>query len=394
MRSLPSSESVGLTVAKAPALDELLERTVGQSRAAPSAVLGFGRRDSRGFFLSIGSFGDLRSDAADAIFDLASVTKPLTALAALRAVSTGAFTLEARVGEVLPELRDLPAASASLDLLLAHRAGLPAWGALYRREPWSATTAVSLPLDEPLAELPRLLERAASRVDLAHAGAQSAPVYSDLGYVLAGAMIVRALGVPLAEAWEAIAPATSAARWRARDDSRDGSRDDSRDDFEARVLPTEHVPWRGGDVRGVVHDENAFMIERAGGSPGHAGAFGRVGDVAIVAARFLDALRGAGDLLPRALAERMIEPWPIGSHRLGWDGISVGASSSGSRFSSRGFGHLGFTGTSVWIDPGREVFVVLLTNRTFPTRENTTLRALRPSLHDEAWRLWESGALD
>jgi len=81
----------------------------------------------------------------------------------------------------------------------------------------------------------------------------------------------------------------------------------------------------------------------------------------------------------------MIAERPGGTHRLGWDGRSESGSSSGARFSGRAFGHLGFTGTSVWVDPAAEAIAVLLTNRTWPSRDNVRIRAARPRVHDAQW---------
>ena len=97
---------------------------------------------------------------------------------------------------------------------------------------------------------------------------------------------------------------------------------------------------------------------------------------------------GPSPLLPAALAREMIAPFAVGSHRLGWDGVTAGASSAGRRFGPRSFGHLGFTGTSVWADPDACVVVALLTNRTFPSRENMAIRAARPRVHDALWALY------
>ena len=358
-------------------LDELLRREVVEPGVAPSAVVAFARRDADGGWRgSIGACGAARN----AIFDLASVTKPLTALSAMWLVAQGTLALDATVADVLPELDDTAAARARLDDLLSHRAGLPSWGALYRADPWSATVEVSMAPDA-LAEVPLevLLRRAASRRQTDAIGPSAPSLYSDLGYVLVGAMIARVTNRPLFQAWEALSGATSAGRLRAREP-----------DFDARVLPTEHVPWRSGDVRGVVHDENAFMLERAGGDPGHAGAFATLDDVLSFSARFVDALDGldgVDPLLPSDLSATMIAPRALGSHRLGWDGVTVGASSSGTHFGGRSFGHLGFTGTSVWIDPDARVVAVLLTNRSYPTRKNVAIRAARPRVHDALFEL-------
>ncbi|GAC1560147.1 MAG: hypothetical protein NVS3B10_18610 [Polyangiales bacterium] len=147
-----------------------------------------------------------------------------------------------------------------------------------------------------------------------------------------------------------------------------------------------------------MHDENAFMLERAGGDPGHAGAFGTVDDVLGVALRFVDLLGAApldpAPLLPATLAHEMVAAYALGSHRLGWDGLTVGASSAGRRFGARTFGHLGFTGTSVWADPDAGVVAVLLTNRTYPSRENQAIRGARPRVHDALWGLYRDRGRD
>lgn len=358
-------------------LDALLDREVVATGAAPSAVVGWGARVGERWEIAIGAAGA----EEDAIFDLASVTKPLTAIAAMRLVTDGRLERRATVASVLPELGGSAAAGAALEDLLSHRAGLPAWGALYRDDPWSVGTEASAPpssTSETSASLSTLLARAASRVESRPIGRDAPPLYSDLGYVLAGAMIARASHARLDVSWDRIGGATSARRRRMRESDKA---------FEARVLPTENVAWRGGDVRGVVHDENAYFLERSGGDPGHAGAFGTVTDVSTIAARFVDALDGRGDLLPATIARAMIDPFPVGTNRLGWDGVSPSGSQSGTRFGPRAFGHLGFTGTSVWIDPDARVFAVLLTNGTFPSRTNVAIRAARPRVHDALWAL-------
>lgn len=287
---------------------------------------------------------------ADALFDLASLTKPLTALSLLRAVGEGRIALEMRVDEALSEVRGTNVADRTLAELLAHRAGLPAWGALYRRDPWAVKVPSSLSPDEDVS-MDRMLARAASS-----ATPPRGEVYSDIGYVLLGAVAER-VATPLIP-------------------DRDAS-------FVARMPPTEIVAWRGV-VRGEVHDENAAMIVRAGHRPGHAGAFATVGEVLGVARRVLDTLHDRDALIPGELARRMIRPIPGGTHVLGWDLRSGDAPSSGALFGPRTFGHLGFTGTSVWIDPDDEKIVVLLTNRTYPSRDNVRIRAARPRVHDRA----------
>ena len=142
----------------------------------------------------------------------------------------------------------------------------------------------------------------------------------------------------------------------------------------SRIAPTEQDPWRGRLIRGEVHDENAFAL---GGVAPHAGLFGTASDLA----RFAQMLLNGGvydhhRIVSREVVEKFTRPagLPPGSSRaLGWDTPS-GASTAGSRASPHAFGHTGFTGTSMWMDPDRGLFVILLSNRVNPTREPTAER--------------------
>jgi CubicO group peptidase (beta-lactamase class C family) len=274
-----------------------------------------------------------------------------------------------RLADVVPTLAGSAAADARVDDLLGHRAGLPAWGVLYRRDPWALGAPCSVPPEAALDAREAMVARAASRC-----GPPGAEVYSDIGYVLLGELLERATAQPLRSAWARYGCAD--ARTRRAEDPR----------ALARMPPTERLDWRG-EVRGEVHDENAAMLERVGGAPGHAGAFGSALDVLGFSARFLRALEGEDPLLPPHLARAMIAPRAGGTHTLGWDLRSGATPSSGARFGPRTFGHLGFTGTSVWIDPDARTIAVLLTNRTWPTRHNPRIREARPRVHDAAFAL-------
>ncbi len=132
---------------------------------------------------------------------------------------------------------------------------------------------------------------------------------------------------------------------------------------------------------GEVHDENAAAL---GGAAGHAGLFGTAAAVGQHARHLLQVLAGRGGLFQRATVEAFItrrSDIPESSRALGWDTM-LPTSSCGRRMSARAFGHTGFTGTSLWIDPEREVYVVLLTNRVCPTRQNEAIRQVRPAVHD------------
>lgn len=347
-------------------LDALLRREIVDAGVASTAAIAWARfhGDWRAAFGEVGGEG-----VEGAIFDLASVTKPLTATVAARLVHEGRLAWSTAVHEVLPELSGTAAADATMEELLSHRAGVPAWGALYRRDPWGHGEPASLPPDEPLS-LERMLEHAASRRTPSETS-----VYSDVGYVLAGSMIARVGGERLASAWLDVCGIGDAQRARARHAA-----------FDVRVAPTEQSAWRG-EVRGEVHDENAWALQRAGGDPGHAGAFATVDEVLAFAIAWTDAVAGRGGLVDTEIARAMIAPRAGGSHRVGWDGRSGSSPSSGARFGERTFGHLGFTGTSVWIDPEQGAVAVLLTNRTWPTRANVRIRGARPRVHDALWSI-------
>jgi CubicO group peptidase (beta-lactamase class C family) len=195
-----------------------------------------------------------------------------------------------------------------------------------------------------------------------------APVYSDLGYALAGVALARATGASDAgEAIEALVLGPLGLLDRAGTARGLAARGVARS-----FAPTEDVFWRGGVVCGAVHDENAWALTGLGGS-GHAGIFGTIDAVVTFG---VSVLARGGEL------EILTRPRPGGTLRAGFDGKSADGSSAGARMGARAYGHLGFTGTSLWIDPDAGVVVSLLTNRVCPTREHTAIRAARPAAHD------------
>jgi CubicO group peptidase (beta-lactamase class C family) len=286
----------------------------------------------------------------ETLFDLASLTKPVFAVSVAR---RGAAATE--LGALLEVARGTPAEDASLELLLAHRAGFPA----------------HLPLFAPLVDGTRVEVRAAlesaCRSRVGRGRTASPPLYSDVGYLLAG----FAVDAEKAMTEEIIDPlGLGHTMGSARGLAARGV------DVVARAAPTETVAWRGGEIRGRVHDENAWALAGTGAC-GHAGLFATVGAVLRFGACVLDNL-DAFDWLVR---ER-----EGGSLRAGFDGWSAQGSSAGSVLGPRSVGHLGFTGTSLWIDPDARVVVALLTNRVCPTRDNTLIRQARPRAHDSLAR--------
>lgn len=355
-------------------LDDLAFTQVIVPGVARAAVLGVAVRVPGTWAVHVGASGHTgRGGAGErTLFDLASVSKPFLAAAYARLLAGG------RVGagplvSWLPELSGTWAAETTLEALLSHRAGLAPHARLFA----------------PLAER-RAFDRVAALRAAANASEHPraradeqpfAPRYSDLGYLLAAAALSRVHGGSLDQLVEELvaAPlgvgARSARLWLARDEN-----------FVERVAPTEHVTFRGGELRGVVHDENAWAF--AGhGFAGHAGLFGTVHDVLGFGMALIDALAGRReDWLDRATVAALVAERPGGSLRLGFDGKSAEGSSAGPSASSHTFGHLGFTGTSFWCDPKAEVVTVLLSNRVCPTRENNAIRSCRPVVHEALFR--------
>jgi len=333
---------------------------------APDVAAGFATR------LPDGRWEVSAGGATTAFFDLASLTKPMTAFAVARA---GSLRSE-KLGEILPVVRGTPSEEVSVELLLAHRAGLEANLPLFR--PLLEGGAVEL--DEVLIEAARA--RRADALGLVPVEG-FAPLYSDLGYVLIGEALARranAADVGEVHDTEVVKPLGLEGKLGS---ARTLEALGERARFTERVVPAEVVAWRGGEIRGRVHDENAFALHGAGAC-GHAGMFGTVEAVLAFGMAALDAIvRGTGPLASDADLGWLVRPRQGGTLRAGFDGKSEGGgSTAGERAGRRTFGHLGFTGTSLWIDPDADALVVLLTNRVHPTRENATIRAARPQAHD------------
>ncbi|MEB2311492.1 MAG: serine hydrolase [Sorangiineae bacterium] len=362
-------------------LDAVARDLVVSPRVAPGAAVAVAVRAGAGWTVATGAAGTLavHDDAAispDTPFDLASVTKPFVATAAARAAAAGSLSLGAPLQALLPLVGGTASATVPFELLLAHRAGLEAHRELF------APLVEGRPVERDRA----LRVAASARRPSAHGPPPPEgfpPEYSDLGYLLAGAALEHTLDTPLDALVEreVLAPlglggVGSARKWLG-----------STADFVARVARTEDVPWRGGALAGMVHDENAWALAGHGLS-GHAGLFGTAGAVARFGAAWLDAVAGRrGEWLSRRDALTLVRQRPAGTLRAGFDGRAASGSSAGETSSAGTFGHLGFTGTSLWCDPEADAAVVLLTNRVNPTRANVGIRAARPRVHDAlfAW---------
>lgn len=361
-----------------PVLDQIAQTLVVEPAVAPAAVLGLAKRGANagGWCVYTGAAGSTGRGAAvvDTVFDLASVSKPFLAVLVTRLARRGQLAFDTPLGELLDEARATQSESTPIEALLAHRAGLEA----------------HLPLFAPLAQRrpvqkERALERAAKslRSDCRHLAPSDEypPVYSDMGYLLVGAALERLTGLALDELFhrEIFTPLGlemgSARQWL------------ERGDFKRRVAPTEFLAWRGRPTRGAVHDDNCWAL--AGhGTAGHAGLFAPVSALLKFGCTLLDAgARRDTSFLDDLDLRRLTRPRPGGSLRCGFDGKASEGSSVGRTASSLTFGHLGFTGTSLWCDPEADIVTVALTNRVYPTRENPRIRTARPLVHEALFQL-------
>jgi len=304
----------------------------------------------------------------EVVFDLASLTKPLaTVLAVLCLQKEGLLSLADR----LPELLGREVAADKRDITLAHL--LQHCSGLVAHRPYF----------ESLRLMPADQRRQAVRDLILAEPLRSSPgtevCYSDLGYLLLGHIVEEKVGQPLDTLVRErlYAPLGLEGRlvFKPRQSllGRPG----------VRFAPTEDCPWRGRVLHGEVHDDNAFVL---GGVAGHAGLFGTAGAVLQLSRFLLDLSLGRGGhphVRSSDLRQAVCRSGPPGSDwGLGFDTPSPQQSSAGELLSRRSFGHLGFTGTSFWCDPDRDVAVVLLTNRVHPSRDNLLIRQFRPRFHD------------
>jgi len=346
----------------------------------PAAAAAISYRDARGKLeMIVTSAGHLAPGGKpvedETPFDLASLTKPIFAAATLRLVARGTLTLEAKPEQYVPDSRGTHGGAVPLEALLTHRSGLAAWGGLYLDVPHDPGTSAARRW---------IFGEACRRTD---ESSQGRSLYSDLGYIVAGEMVGRAGGRDLDEllAVEVLAPLGlndhQLCYAAALPAERIG-------ELQRKAAATERDDWRGRLLRGEVHDENCYAL---GGVSGHAGMFGTARGVASFARAYLDASLGRGTFLPKLLVDRALAARPGGSHRLGWDVKGGPDSAAGKRASSKTFGHLGFTGTSVWCDPERDLVVVLLTNRVCPSRANEKIKGFRPAFYDGVFALFDAG---
>lgn len=294
------------------------------------------------------SYTNGRPIAAQTQFDIASLTKLFTATVALRMVDQGII-----------DLKSIIWSSFSLEALLAHESGLPAWKPFFESVPTTergTRQGYDHIIDQVLQEH--------STNPIPHNA-----LYSDIGYIGLAHYLAQMKKLPLHQLVQNEVmsnlgmPHTSYRPVPAPSN--------------ANIACTEKCPWRAKVLQGEVHDDNAWTM---GGVAGHAGIFSTSIDIVKLGNAWLNA-RATGGLVSKKLAQTATLRRPSG-RGLGFDLKSPGGSSMGNTASNQTFGHLGFTGTSVWIDPQKNAVICLLSNRVHPSRDNIKIRNFRPYFHE------------
>ena len=352
--------SVGMSAARLAKIDHVVERGI-RAGGYPGAAVVVGRKGAAVWEKGFGRLGWSPSGAVvsptKTIYDLASLTKVVGTTTALMVLyDEGKIHLDDPVSKYIPAFSGGEKDRVTIRLLLEHRSGLPAGRDLWR-----------------IAHSPE-----EARWDVINTPLEYSPgtgyIYSDLGADMLGFVIEAASGERLDQflAEHVFAPL--------------GMNDTffrPADSLKARVAPTEDNPPRGYPLQGEVHDENAFAL---GGIAGHAGLFSTAADLSVFAQMMLNGGEYNGVRVVADSTVALFTKRAAGSRALGWD-TCTGHGSCGDYLSDEAYGHTGFTGTSLWIDPDREMFVILLTNRVHEARAKRPAKVIedvRADLADAA----------
>jgi CubicO group peptidase (beta-lactamase class C family) len=364
-------------------VDRALEQAIAKSHIPGAVVLGQMPRD--GEVLTHESVAGVAvqkperiATTRETIYDLASLTKPIaTATSVMLLAAEGRLDLDDPVAKMLPAFGERGKERVTIRHLLTHTSGMKPWRpfheALLERERKKGERILGTP-----AAKEAVLERI-HRGALVHEPGEAA-VYGDLDFILLGAVVEAVSGQALDEF-----AAERIFRPLGMNDTRFVRLGDGAaalpDAERRRFAATEACSWRGRVLWGEVHDPNAWAM---GGVAGHAGLFAPADDVLRFAGAMLDAWYGRSGVFPQEWARRFLTKNTAPDQTtwaLGWDTPTQGTSSSGRHFSATSVGHLGFTGTSMWIDLEREAVVVMLTNRVHLVVKKSKFD-LRPIVHD------------
>ena len=351
-------EEAGLDAEAAARVDAVMQRALA-SGAFPGGAVAVGRD---GVLLRLQGYGRLSPGGPtvtpETPYDLASLTKVVgTTAAVMRLVEAGRIDLDAHVVDYLPRFRTMGKEHVTVRQLLSHSAGQRPWYPFYARGISDRRAALDFIYADTLRYPPGTRSR-----------------YSDFDMIVLGEILQEVTGEPLGDLFSETVFEPLGMRGT-------GFRDVGVRDPNAAPTETDRV-WRGRTLQGEVHDEAASVF---GGVAGHAGLFSTAADMARFGFALANGGEGYGTRLFRrttidAFTERvrLRSTYPTG---LGWM-VNYGETSAGAEFGPRSFGHTGFTGTSIWVDPDQKLFVVLLTNRVHPTRRNSKIREVRPALAD------------
>lgn len=352
-------------------LSEDLALIVGDAlkkRLFSACSLGCFRLEKEGSFRVVHHYGYTDSTERGAgvkdatLYDLASLTKPLaTVLAVMALVEKGKVRLKNQIGEIFPVVRS-EIGKISLAMLLSHSSGLPA------HRPYFEILAGYQPYERKEAILQLICRE---NLQFQPGGGT---LYSDLGFIILGCMVEKITGQSLAAFWEYEIARPMGLQAELFFPGTEGLGSDV-------CAVTGVCRWSNRRLCGIVHDDNCRML---GGVAGHAGLFGTASGVLSLAENLLLQYRGilrhpaySEEIVRKFLTKRQGSTWTYG-----FDTPSPGISSSGRFFSERTVGHLGFTGTSFWIDLERGWAVVLLTNRVLMGDDPAAIRKFRPLVHD------------
>jgi CubicO group peptidase (beta-lactamase class C family) len=345
-------------------VDQLMKQAVAKE-IFPGGVLLVAEKEEIVFFEAYGyaHLSALTPMTTETVFDLASLTKPLsTTLAVMKLIQHDQIALEDLLGQILPDFEGTDKAEIKLKNLLYHNSGLPDYRPYYK-------ALESVARDSRRTALRKLLVQESLINPIG-----KTVIYSDLGFMILAWVVERVSDQRLDHfvADQIYQPLGLGNLFFI-----------SRNLAEPRghFAATENCPWRKKIIEGQVHDENAYVV---GGIEGHAGLFGTADDIYRLLVEMLSVYHGKSksDVFHKDLLHRFFKRLPGTDKALGFDMPSAADASCGCGFSQKSVGHLGFTGTSFWMDLERSVIVILLTNRVHPSRENEGIKKFRPILHD------------
>jgi CubicO group peptidase (beta-lactamase class C family) len=339
----------------------------------PGAVVVVGRSDSvlyaRGYGHYTWNAASRVPDPDSTMWDIASITKVVaTTSVAMRLVDRGRLDLDAPVRRYLPRFSGGPKNTVTVRMLLDHTSGLRSYVPFYVKARGSRTRAIDLLYAQPLVRTPG-----------------DSAEYSDLNAILLGLLLEKVSGLPLDQvARREVFRPLGLTRTMYKPPA----------SLRSRIVPS--GIWRGRPVPGDVNDQNAVAL---GGVAGHAGVFSTGMDLARYATAWLRAGAGPKDqwVSPGTVRKFLVKGPNSGSRLLGWDTPELDGeepSIFGTLISDAAYGHTGFTGTELWIDPARDLYLVFLTNRAFDPRVRDSLKELkvvRTTLSDAAIRLVPHG---